>query len=174
RRDRARAVRRDRMKDDVYMRRALELAAKGGVATAPNPQVGAVVVRGGRIVGEGYHRRYGGPHAEVYGLRAAGAKAKGATLYVTLEPCSPHPKKTPPCSDLVARSGVSRVVCAMRDPNPAVRGQGLALLRRAGLKVAVGSLAREAADLNAPYVKVQMLGLPWVAVKWATTLDGKI
>lgn len=162
------------MKDEAFMRRALELAAKGGVRTAPNPNVGAVVVRGGRVVGEGYHRTFGGPHAEVLALRAAGAKARGATLYVTLEPCSPHPKKTPPCTELLARSGLKRVVAALRDPNPAVSGRGFALLRKAGLKVDAGLLEREAADLIAPFVKVQTLGMPWVAVKWATTLDGKI
>jgi len=160
--------------DEAFMRRALELAAKGGVRTAPNPNVGAVVVRGGRVVGEGYHRIFGGPHAEVLALREAGAKARGATLYVTLEPCSPHPKKTPPCTELLARSGLKRVVAAMRDPNPAVSGRGFALLRKAGLKVDEGLLEEEAAEGIAAFVKVQTLGLPWVAVKWATTLDGKI
>ncbi len=160
--------------DEKFMRRALELAERGGTAVAPNPKVGAVVVRGGRAVGEGFHRRFGGPHAEVYALRAAGARARGATLYVSLEPCAPHPKKTPPCTDLIARSGVSRVVCAMRDPNPAVRGRGIALLRRAGVRVDVGALAREAEEANAAFVKFHETGLPYVAVKWAATLDGKI
>jgi len=162
------------MNDEAFMRRALALAAKGGVAVAPNPMVGAVVVRNGKIVGEGYHRRFGGPHAEVFALHAAGKKAAKATLYVTLEPCSPHPKKTPPCTDLLARSGLARVVCAALDPNPAVHGRGIRLLRHAGIKVATGILAREAEDLNAAYVKFQRTGMPWVAVKWATTLDGKI
>lgn len=160
--------------DEKFMRRALELAERGGIAVAPNPMVGAVVVRGGRIVGEGFHRRFGGPHAEVFALKAAGARAKKATLYVTLEPCCPHPKKTPPCTDLIVRSGIARVVCALRDPNPAVHGRGIALLRRAGIKVATGLLAREAEDLNAAFVKFQTTGMPWIAVKWATTLDGKI
>ncbi|HLY09542.1 MAG TPA: bifunctional diaminohydroxyphosphoribosylaminopyrimidine deaminase/5-amino-6-(5-phosphoribosylamino)uracil reductase RibD [Planctomycetota bacterium] len=160
--------------DERFMRRALALAERGGVAVAPNPKVGAVVVRGGRIVGEGFHRRFGGPHAEVGALRAAGAGARKATLYVSLEPCSPHPKKTPPCTDLIAHTGVARVVCAMRDPNPAVRGRGVALLRRAGIRVDVGLLAREAEELNSAFVKFHTTGLPWVAVKWATTLDGKI
>lgn len=160
--------------DEKFMRRALALAERGGTAVAPNPKVGAVVVRGGRTVGEGFHRRFGGPHAEVYALRAAGARARGATLYVSLEPCAPHPKKTPPCTELLARSGVSRVVCAMRDPNPAVRGRGIALLRRAGIRVEVGPLAREAAETNAAFVKFHETGLPYVAVKWAATLDGKI
>lgn len=161
-------------RDETFMRRALELAAKAGNRTAPNPLVGAVVARGDRIVGEGWHREYGGPHAEVVALKAAGAKAKGATLYVTLEPCSPHPKQTPPCTDLVARSGVTRVVAAIRDPNPMVSGRGLSILRRAGLRVATGVCAAEAAELNAPFIKVHERGLPYVAVKWAMTLDGKI
>jgi diaminohydroxyphosphoribosylaminopyrimidine deaminase/5-amino-6-(5-phosphoribosylamino)uracil reductase len=160
--------------DEKFMRRALELAALAGNRTAPNPLVGAVVVKGGRIVGEGYHRAYGGPHAEVFAVKAAGAKAKGATLYVTLEPCSPHPKKTPPCTDLLARSGIARAVVALKDPNPLVHGRGLALLRRAGIKVATGVCAAEAAELNAPFIKVHERGLPYVAVKWAMTLDGKI
>ena len=161
-------------RDETFMRRALELAARGGNRTAPNPLVGAVVVRGGRIVGEGYHRAYGGPHAEVFAIRAAGARAKGATLYVTLEPCSPHPKKTPPCTDLLASSGIVRAVVAVKDPNPLVHGRGLALLRRAGIRVTTGVAAAEAAELNAPFFKVHQRGLPYVAVKWAMTLDGKI
>lgn len=163
-----------RAADERFMRRALELAAKGAGKTAPNPLVGAVVVRGTRVVGEGYHRAFGGPHAEVHALRAAGARAKGATLYLTLEPCSPHPKKTPPCSELVAASGVSRVVVAMRDPNPMVKGRGLARLRRAGIRVSEKILETEARELNAPYVKVHTRGLPYVVSKWAMTLDGKI
>ena len=160
--------------DEEFMRRALELAAKAGNRTAPNPLVGAVVVKGGRVVGEGWHREYGGPHAEVHAIRAAGAKAKGATLYVSLEPCSPHPKKTPPCTDLIVRSGLSRVVAAIRDPNPMVSGRGLSILRRAGIRVLTGVCAAEAAELNAPFIKVHERGLPYVAVKWAMTLDGKI
>ncbi len=160
--------------DEAFMRRALELAARGGARTAPNPLVGAVVVRGGRVIGEGYHRCYGGAPAEVYALRTAGAGARGATLYVTLEPCSPHPKKTPPCSELIARSGLKRMVVAMRDPNPLVDGRGLALVRRAGIRVVTGVLAAEARELNAPFVKVHTRGLPYVVAKWAMTLDGKI
>lgn len=158
--------------DETFMRRALALAAKGGVATAPNPMVGAVLVRRGRILAEGYHRKFGGPHAEVFALK--GTKAAGATLYCTLEPCSPHPKKTPPCTELLVRSGVARVVVAMKDPNPAVAGRGIKLLRAAGIQVDVGLLSAEAADLNCAFVKYHTTGLPWVASKWATTLDGKI
>src|SRR5262245_13240170 len=160
--------------DQTFIQRALELAACAGNRTAPNPLVGAVVVRGGKIVGEGYHRAFGGPHAEVHAIRAAGARAKGATLYVTLEPCSPHPKKTPPCTDLLVRSGISRAMVALRDPNPLVHGRGLSLLRRAGIRVTTGLCAAEAAELNAGFIKVHERGLPYVAVKWAMTLDGKI
>jgi len=160
--------------DEEFMRRALELAGRGGARTAPNPLVGAVVVRGGRVVGEGFHRAYGGPHAEVLALRAAGSRARGSTLYVNLEPCSPHPKKTPPCCELVIRSGLARVVAAMRDPNPLVDGRGLARIRRAGIRVTTGVLADEARELNAPFIKVHTRGLPYVVAKWAMTLDGKI
>jgi diaminohydroxyphosphoribosylaminopyrimidine deaminase/5-amino-6-(5-phosphoribosylamino)uracil reductase len=161
-------------RDETFMRRALELAAQGGVRVMPNPRVGAVVVRGGRIVGEGAHRVFGGPHAEVLALRAAGPKAKGATMYVTLEPCSPHPKKTPPCSALLASSGLARLVVALRDPNPLVDGKGIAAVRRAGIRVDVGCLAAEARRGNAPFVKFHTRGLPYVVAKWAMTLDGKI
>jgi len=160
------------MNDEAFMRRALALAAKGGVATAPNPMVGAVLVRNGKVIGEGYHRKFGNPHAEIFALK--GTKAANATLYVTLEPCSPHPKKTPPCTDLLVRNGIARVVVAMKDPNPAVAGRGIQLLRAAGLKVDVGLLGKEAAELNCAFVKYHTTGLPWIASKWATTLDGKI
>lgn len=159
-------------RDDAFMRRALELAARGGIKVAPNPQVGAVVVRGGRIVSEGWHKVLGGPHAEVVALR--GVNAKGATLYVTLEPCVPHPKKTPPCSELLAASGLARLVVAMKDPNPRVDGRGLAAARKAGMKVVSGVLEAEARALNAPFVKFHTRGLPYVVCKWAMTLDGKI
>ncbi|HXG62784.1 MAG TPA: bifunctional diaminohydroxyphosphoribosylaminopyrimidine deaminase/5-amino-6-(5-phosphoribosylamino)uracil reductase RibD [Planctomycetota bacterium] len=161
-------------RDVRFMRRALELAARGEGRTAPSPLVGAVVVRGGRIVGEGYYKAFGGPHAEVHALRAAGPRARGATMYLTLEPCSPHPKKTPPCSELVSRSGLARLVVAMRDPNPLVDGRGIARVRRAGIRVTTGVLAAEARALNAPYVKFHTRGLPYVVAKWAMTLDGKI
>ena len=157
-----------------FMRRALDLAAKGEGRVAPNPLAGAVVVKGGRIVGEGWHRAFGGPHAEVHALKAAGTRAKGATMYVTLEPCSPHPKKTPPCSDLLAASGLARVVVAMRDPNPMVDGKGISILKKAGIVVATGLLADAARELNAPFIKVHTRGLPYVVVKWAMTADGKI
>lgn len=162
------------MSDEKFMRRALELARKGAGAVEPNPMVGAVVVRGGKIVGEGWHREFGGPHAEVFALKKAGARAKGATMYVTLEPCSPHPKKTPPCSEILAQSGLKRVVIAMKDPNPAVDGRGLAMLRKAGIRAETGLLQDEALRLNAAFVKYRRTGLPYVLSKWAMTLDGKI
>ena len=156
------------------MRLALRLAARARGWTSPNPMVGAVVVRDGRVVGRGYHRRAGGPHAEVHALEAAGAEAKGATLYVTVEPCCHAPKRTPPCTDAVIASGVRRVVVAMRDPNPRVRGRGIRLLRGAGLAVEVGVLEAEARRLNEGYASWVTTGRPFVTLKIAQTLDGKI
>lgn len=159
--------------DEKWMRRALDLAARGRGAVEPNPMVGAVVVRNGVVVGEGYHQRYGGPHAEVHALEAAGAAAAGSTLYVTLEPCCHH-GKTPPCTDSVLRSGVRRVVAAMQDPFPQVAGGGLNRLRDAGLEVAVGVLEAAARQLNAPYLTLVQQQRPYVTAKWAMTLDGRI
>jgi diaminohydroxyphosphoribosylaminopyrimidine deaminase/5-amino-6-(5-phosphoribosylamino)uracil reductase len=139
----------------------------------PNPLVGAVVVRDGQVVGEGWHQHYGQAHAEVHALAAAGEQAKGATLYVTLEPCCHH-GKTPPCTDAVIRAGIRRVVAAMADPFPQVAGQGAALLRTAGLDVELGVCEAEARRLNAPYLKLLETGRPYVHAKWAMTLDGKI
>jgi diaminohydroxyphosphoribosylaminopyrimidine deaminase/5-amino-6-(5-phosphoribosylamino)uracil reductase len=159
--------------DRGYMRRALQLAAKARGRTAPNPMVGAVVVADGKIIGEGWHPRVGEPHAEVFALRAAGAAAQGATLYVTLEPCC-HYGRTPPCTEAVLAAGIRRVVAAMIDPFPKVAGGGLARLRAAGLEVESGVLEGEAADLIRDYLKAVRSGLPWVTLKMATTLDGKI
>src|SRR5579885_3153938 len=139
--------------DRHWMTRALELAERGRGHVEPNPLVGAVVVRDGRPVGEGWHERFGGPHAEVNALAAAGEQARGGTLVVTLEPCCHH-GKTPPCTDTVLRSGVRRVVAAMADPFPRVAGGGLKLLRDAGLEVTVGVCEAEARRLNAPYLKL--------------------
>jgi diaminohydroxyphosphoribosylaminopyrimidine deaminase/5-amino-6-(5-phosphoribosylamino)uracil reductase len=159
--------------DWQWMKKALELAEKGRGYVEPNPLVGAVVVREGRPVGEGWHRRYGEAHAEVNALAAAGEQAPGATLYVTLEPCCHH-GKTPPCTDAVLRAGIRRVVAAMHDPFAQVAGRGAALLRKAGLDVEVGPGEAEARRLNAPYLKLLATGRPYVHAKWAMTLDGKI
>ncbi|HLA78425.1 MAG TPA: bifunctional diaminohydroxyphosphoribosylaminopyrimidine deaminase/5-amino-6-(5-phosphoribosylamino)uracil reductase RibD [Vicinamibacteria bacterium] len=159
--------------DERLMRRALELAVRGLGATNPNPMVGCVLVKGRRIVGEGWHRRAGGPHAEVFALRQAGARARGATAYVTLEPCSHH-GRTPPCAPRLGEAGVKRVVVAIRDPNPAVSGRGLRLLRRAGLAVEVGVEAEEARRLNLRFLTAARRERPYVLLKVATTLDGRI
>jgi diaminohydroxyphosphoribosylaminopyrimidine deaminase/5-amino-6-(5-phosphoribosylamino)uracil reductase len=155
------------------MRQALALAERGRGAVEPNPLVGAVLVRDGLCVGEGWHQQFGGPHAEVHALQAAGEAARGATLYVTLEPCCHH-GKTPPCTDAVLRAGVARVVAAMPDPFPQVAGGGLAQLRTAGLAVEVGLCEPESRRLNAPYLKLLSTRRPYVHAKWAMTLDGKI
>jgi diaminohydroxyphosphoribosylaminopyrimidine deaminase / 5-amino-6-(5-phosphoribosylamino)uracil reductase len=156
-----------------YMLRALELARQGQGFVEPNPLVGCVIVRGSEIVGEGWHRRFGGPHAEVEALAAAGSRAAGATLYVTLEPCCHH-GKTAPCSAAVAAAGIRRVVAALRDPFPQVDGGGFGQLRAAGIDVEVGLCAHEARELNAPYLKLLATGQPWVIAKWAMSLDGKL
>jgi diaminohydroxyphosphoribosylaminopyrimidine deaminase/5-amino-6-(5-phosphoribosylamino)uracil reductase len=159
--------------DTLFMRRALALAARGRGDVEPNPLVGAVITRGNKIVGEGYHRVYGGPHAEVHALSSAGKKAKGATLYVSLEPCC-HFGKTPPCTNAVIAAGISRVVVAMVDPFEQVAGKGIKALRKAGIKVEVGLLEEQARTLNAPFIKRVTTGLPYVIAKWAQTLDGRI
>ena len=159
--------------DERMMRRALVLAARGLGETSPNPAVGCVVARDGRVVGEGFHARAGGPHAEVAALLEAGTRARGATLYVTLEPCAHH-GRTPPCAPLVRDSGIARVVAATRDPHPLVAGRGLALLRRAGVAVETGLLAAEAARLNERFLSWARRGRPFVLLKAASTLDGRI
>jgi diaminohydroxyphosphoribosylaminopyrimidine deaminase/5-amino-6-(5-phosphoribosylamino)uracil reductase len=161
------------MTDTDWMARALALAERGRGCVEPNPLVGAVVVRDGQSIGEGWHRRYGEAHAEVNALAAAGEAARGATLYVTLEPCC-HFGKTPPCTDAVLRARVARVVAAMSDPFPQVAGQGVERLRRAGVAVEVGLCEPAARRLNAPYLKLLAEGRPYVHAKWAMTLDGKI
>jgi len=156
------------------MRRALALAARGVGAVEPNPPVGAVVVTAdGRVLGEGWHERFGGPHAEVLALRAAGDAARGATLCVTLEPCC-HQGKTPPCTAAIVAAGIARVVVAADDPFPAVRGGGLAALRAAGVAVETGLLEAEARRLTAPFRKLVTRGMPWVIAKWAMSLDGRV
>lgn len=159
--------------DAWHMARALELAHRGQGLVEPNPMVGCTLVLDGETVGEGWHQRFGGPHAEVEALRSAGARACGATAYVTLEPCC-HQGKTGPCTRALIEAGVTRVVVAQRDPFPQVSGQGLAELERAGISVEVGLMAAEARHLNAPYLKLVERGRPWIIAKWAMTLDGKL
>lgn len=159
--------------DARFMARAVALARRGLGRTSPNPPVGAVVVRGGRIVGEGWHRRAGGPHAEVVALRRAGARARGATLYVTLEPCS-HFGRTPPCARAVIAAGVARVVVAVGDPNPRVRGRGVRALRAAGIAVEIGLLGDAAAEVSAWFRHWVVRRRPYVLLKLAASLDGRI
>lgn len=154
------------------MAQALRLAEKGLYTTTPNPRVGCVIVRDGKIVGEGWHEKAGEPHAEVNALRAAGELAKGATAYVTLEPCS-HFGRTPPCAEALVSAGVKNVVAAMRDPNPLVAGNGFALLELAGVKTSSGLMENEARELNIGFVSRMTRGRPWVRVKTASSLDGK-
>ena len=157
--------------DIIHMRRALELAKLG--FTAPNPMVGCVLVKNDRVIAEGYHHRPGMAHAEVEALREAGDEARGATAYVSLEPCS-HTGKTPPCADALIKAGVSRVVAAMEDPNPKVHGQGFAKLRAAGIDVEFGVCEQEAKNLNEMFIYAQTHDRPWVTAKFACSLDGRI
>jgi diaminohydroxyphosphoribosylaminopyrimidine deaminase/5-amino-6-(5-phosphoribosylamino)uracil reductase len=156
-----------------FMREALELAGRGLEGVSPNPLVGSVVVRRGRVVGRGWHERYGGPHAEVLALEDAGEAAKGADLFVSLEPCGHH-GKTPPCADAIVRSGVRRVIYACADPNPLTRARGPKILREAGIEVEHGLLRREAEKLNRPFFHFLKTRRPWVILKWGMSLDGKI
>ena len=158
--------------DHGMMVRALQLAERGLWTAAPNPRVGCVLVRDGEIVGEGWHEKAGEPHAEIHALRATGDRARGATAYVTLEPCSHH-GRTPPCAEALIAAGVSRVVAAMSDPNPLVAGQGLAMLRAAGIETASGLLESEARELNIGFVSRMTRGRPWLRLKAAASLDGK-
>ena len=158
--------------DTRHMARALELARKGVYSTHPNPRVGCVIVRDGETVGEGWHMQAGGPHAEVHALRQAGTRARGATAYVTLEPCS-HYGRTPPCAEALVEAGVARVVVAMQDPNPQVAGQGLERLRQAGIAVTCPLLTAEARALNPGFLKRMEHGQPYVRVKLAMSLDGR-
>lgn len=152
---------------------ACRLAKKGAGRTSPNPQVGAVLVRLGKVVGRGYHRFAGGDHAEIAALRRAGAKARGAILYITLEPCSHH-GRTPPCTEALIRAGIAEVVCGMQDPNPRVAGKGFRRLRHAGIRVRTGVLEKECRALIEPFTKYITRGVPWVLLKLAATLDGRI
>ncbi len=159
---------------EAYMRRAIELAQRGLGLVEPNPLVGAVIVsQAGQIVGEGWHQKFGGPHAEVHALAEAGESARGATLYVTLEPCC-HFGKTPPCSRAVIAAGIRRVVVATVDPAAHVNGGGIAELKGEGIEVEVGMLGDDARALIAPFTKLMTTGIPWIIAKWAMTLDGRI
>lgn len=159
--------------DERYMWLALDLAAQGQGGTSPNPMVGAVLVKNGEIIGTGYHQKAGGPHAEIIALDAAGEAARGATLYVTLEPCS-HKGKTPPCTDRIIQAGVRKVVAAMQDPNPLVNGSGLSVLNQAGIRIKCGVLQEKAERLNEVFVRFITAKRPFVTMKAAMTLDGKI
>ena len=157
----------DIVTDETYMAMALGLAGEGRHTTVPNPMVGAVVVDGGKVAGKGFHKRPGTPHAEVIALGRAGEGARGATLYVNLEPCCHNDKLTPPCTDAVIRSGVARVVVGMEDPNPKVAGRGMEALRAAGIEVKAGVLRDECEELNQAYSKHITTGAPFVTLKVA-------
>jgi diaminohydroxyphosphoribosylaminopyrimidine deaminase/5-amino-6-(5-phosphoribosylamino)uracil reductase len=154
------------------MQRALDLARRGLYSTSPNPAVGCVLVRWGQVVGAGFHERAGGPHAEIFALREAGAGAAGSTAYVTLEPCSHH-GRTPPCVDALIEARVARVVVAMRDPNPAVNGSGILRLAQAGITCSTGLLEADAADINRGFINRMRHGKPWVTLKLGASLDGR-
>ncbi|CAM3852940.1 bifunctional diaminohydroxyphosphoribosylaminopyrimidine deaminase/5-amino-6-(5-phosphoribosylamino)uracil reductase RibD [Xenorhabdus thuongxuanensis] len=158
--------------DEIYMSRALELAYQGRFTTSPNPNVGCVIVKDGQVIGEGFHARAGEPHAEVHALRMAGEKAKDATAYVTLEPCSHH-GKTPPCADALIAAGLSRVVVAMQDPNPQVAGRGLYKLQQARIAVEHGLMMEQAESLNKGFLKRMRTGFPYLQLKLGASLDGR-
>lgn len=162
-----------RQEDIEYMRRAMELAERGVGFTNPNPMVGAVIVKEGKVIGEGWHERFGDWHAERNALRNCSVSAKGATMYVTLEPCC-HQGKTPPCTEAIIEHGIARVVVGMEDPNPLVAGKGIALLRKAGIQVDCGVEEEALREQNRVFLKYISTKLPWVAMKTAMTLDGKI
>lgn len=162
------------MTDEDYIRRTLSLAARAYGRTSPNPMVGAVVVKNNRVIAEGYHKKAGTPHAEAVALERAGGKARTATLYVNLEPCCHRDKRTPPCTEKIIAAGITRVVIAMQDPNPKVAGKGLEELRRAGIEVISEICAEKARQLNEYYVRHIVTGKPFVTLKAAMTLDGKI
>ncbi|MDO8812884.1 MAG: bifunctional diaminohydroxyphosphoribosylaminopyrimidine deaminase/5-amino-6-(5-phosphoribosylamino)uracil reductase RibD [Gallionella sp.] len=158
--------------DSLWMAQALQLAERGLYTTSPNPRVGCVLVREGNVVGEGWHERAGEPHAEIHALQAARDAARGATAYVTLEPCSHH-GRTPPCADALIQAGVARVVVAVQDPNPQVAGQGIAKLRAAGIEVECGLMEAAAHELNIGFFARMTRGMPWVRSKIAMSLDGR-
>lgn len=158
---------------EKYMNMAIDLAMKAEGKTSPNPIVGAVIVKNGKVIGKGYHKRAGLPHAEINALREAGLSARNATLYVTLEPCD-HFGRTPPCTDAIIKSGIKKVVIGMTDPNPVNNGSGTRELKKAGIKVTLGILEKRVSSINKPYVKFITKGIPYITVKVAQSLDGKI
>jgi diaminohydroxyphosphoribosylaminopyrimidine deaminase/5-amino-6-(5-phosphoribosylamino)uracil reductase len=160
--------------DERIMRKVFQLARKGSGTVSPNPLVGAILVRNGKVVGSGYHRKPGTPHAEIHAIHQAGNRAEGGTLYLNLEPCCHTEKKTPPCTEAILNSGIRRVVIAMRDPNPQVNGKGLRILKKRGIEVREGVLKEEAELLNEIFTHYIKTGVPFVALKIAATLDGKI
>ncbi|WP_347453446.1 bifunctional diaminohydroxyphosphoribosylaminopyrimidine deaminase/5-amino-6-(5-phosphoribosylamino)uracil reductase RibD [Acinetobacter thermotolerans] len=158
--------------DQVWMRRAIELARQGQYSTKPNPNVGCVIVKDGVVVGEGFHPKAGQPHAEVFAMRQAGKQARGATAYVTLEPCA-HYGRTPPCAKGLVEAGVAKVIVACPDPNPLVAGKGIQILKDAGIEVEVGICEDEAHPLNYGFLKAMATGMPYVRLKIASSLDGR-
>lgn len=161
------------MNEEIFMKEALRIAKNAEGRTSPNPMVGAVIVREGKIIAEGWHRKAGTPHAEVHAINMAGELAKNSSLYVTLEPCS-HFGRTPPCANKIVEAGISKVVIAMKDPNPKVAGRGIEILKSAGIEVEVGLLEEEARELNEVFLKWVTKKIPFVTAKFACSLDGKI
>jgi diaminohydroxyphosphoribosylaminopyrimidine deaminase / 5-amino-6-(5-phosphoribosylamino)uracil reductase len=161
------------MKDVFFIRRTLSLAARAKGRTSPNPMVGALIVKNGKIISEGFHKKAGTPHAEVIAIDNAGGKVHGSCLYVSLEPCCHKDKRTPPCTQKIISSGIRKVVIAMKDPNPKVSGKGIAALKSAGIEVVSGVLEEKAGQLNEAYIKYITTGMPFVIMKTAMTLDGK-
>jgi len=160
--------------DKIFMRKALELAARGRGRTSPNPMVGAVIVKGGNIIAADFHRKAGAPHAEILALKKVGKRARGATLYISLEPCCHTDKRTPPCTGAIIQAGIKRVAVAMIDPNPKVSGMGLRALRKAGIETISGIMRKEALRLNEVFIKYMTEKKPFVILKVAQSLDGKI
>ncbi len=159
--------------DTIYMRKVIQLAHLGAGYVSPNPMVGAIIVKNGKVIGKGYHKKFGGPHAEVNAINNAKESVEGATIYVNLEPCNYH-GKTPPCTDLLIKSKIARVVIGMKDPNPRVTAKGIKQLRKAGIEVTVCVLENEAKKLNKTFIKYISTNMPFVTLKVAQTLDGKI
>lgn len=158
--------------DQIWMQRAIHLAQQGQYSTRPNPNVGCVIVKDGKVVGEGFHPRAGQPHAEVFAIRQAGELTQGATAYVTLEPCA-HYGRTPPCAKGLVEAGIAQVIVACSDPNPLVAGKGIQILQEAGIQVSTGVCEAEAAVLNRGFLKAMATGLPYVRLKVASSLDGR-